>query len=219
MKYEYISIIAIILAIIALGVSLYGLLGSSNISASPLTSWNPEAKSPKIDPTSFVDPFARVIGDVTIGRNVYVGPFASVRADEGSPIYIGDGCNIQDGVIIHGLKDPRVVVGGKKYSVYVGREVSMAHGCIVHGPVFIDDKSFIGFGAVIFKASVGKNCVILHNAVVTNNVKIPDGRLVPAGSVIDDQAKADALGPVPEDLKELPHEVVVVNKELAGGYK
>lgn len=219
MKKEHFILTAISIAIIVLAASIYGLSRSPNISTSPITSWNPQMKSPQIDPTSFVDISARVIGDVTIGSNVFIGPFASVRGDEGSPIYIGDGSNIQDGVIIHGLKDPRVVVGGKNYSVYVGKEVSMAHGCIIHGPVFIDDKSFIGFGAVISKATIGKNCVILHNAVVTNNVKISDGRLVPAGSVIDDQAKADALGPVPEDLKELPPDVVKVNKELANTYK
>ncbi|MBM4241121.1 MAG: carbonate dehydratase [Euryarchaeota archaeon] len=219
MKNEYLILISVFLAIIALVASIYGLSRSPNISTSPITSWNPQMKYPQIDATSFVDPSARVIGDVTIGSNVYIGPCASVRGDEGSPIYIGDGSNIQDGVIIHGLKDPRVVVGGKNYSVYVGKEVSMAHGSIIHGPVFIDDKSFIGFGAVIFKATIGKNCVILYNAVVTNNVKIPDGRLVPAGAIIDDQAKADALSEVPEDLKELPPEVVKVNKDLAKAYK
>ncbi|MDI6725135.1 MAG: hypothetical protein QMD61_10865 [Methanobacterium sp.] len=66
---------------------------------------------------------------------------------------------------------------------------------------------------------MGKNCVILHNAVLTNNVNITDGKLVPAGAVIDTQAKADALTEVTENLKEIPHEVVTVNKELAKTYK
>ncbi|BAP61351.1 DapH/DapD/GlmU-related protein [Methanococcus maripaludis] len=219
MKKEYLILIAVFVAVIALFTSVYGLSRSPNVSASPITSWSSQMQYPQIDATSFVDPSARVIGDVTIGSNVYIGPSASVRGDEGSPIFIGDGSNIQDGVVVHGLKDPRVVVGDKNYSVYVGREVSMAHGSVIHGPVFIGDKSFIGFGAVIFKANIGKNCVILHNAVVTDNVNIPDGKLVPAGAVIDTQAKADALTEVTEDLKELPHEVVTVNKELAKTYK
>ena len=219
MNNKYLILISVCLAIIVLATSLYGLSKTPNISTSPITSWNSQITSPQISATSFVDPSARVIGDVTIGSNVFIGPFASVRGDEGSPIYIGDSSNIQDGVIIHGLKDPRVTVGGKNYSVYVGKEVSMAHGSIIHGPVFIDDKSFIGFGAVIFKATIGKNCVILHNAVLTNNVNITDGKLVPAGAVIDTQAKADALTEVTENLKELPHEVVTVNKELAKTYK
>ncbi|MDP3485013.1 MAG: hypothetical protein Q8S06_05850 [Methanobacteriaceae archaeon] len=219
MNNKYLILISVCLAIIALATSLYGLSKTPNISTSPITSWNSQITSPQISATSFVDPSARVIGDVTIGSNVFIGPFASVRGDEGSPIYIGDSSNIQDGVIIHGLKDPRVTVGGKNYSVYVGKEVSMAHGSIIHGPVFIDDKSFIGFGAVIFKANIGKNCVILHNAVVTNNVNIADGKYVPAGAIIDDQAKADALTEVPETLKELPPDVVKVNKELTNTYK
>jgi phenylacetic acid degradation protein len=36
---------------------------------------------PVIDPSSFVHPQASVTGDVIIGKNVYIGPGASIRAD------------------------------------------------------------------------------------------------------------------------------------------
>jgi len=42
------------------------------------------------------------IGDVRIGANVLLGPGTSIRADEGHPFHIGEGTNVQDGVVIHG---------------------------------------------------------------------------------------------------------------------
>jgi len=53
---------------------------------------------------SYVDPMASVIGNVRIANNVYVGPFASLRGDEGQSIYVGKYSNVQDGVVIHGLE-------------------------------------------------------------------------------------------------------------------
>ncbi|WP_305064216.1 hypothetical protein [Methanococcoides sp.] len=75
-----------------------------NIEHTPLTSWNPEMKAPSIDDTAYIHPQAIVIGDVTIGKRVMVSPFVSIRADEGSPIHIDDDSNVQDGVIMHGMK-------------------------------------------------------------------------------------------------------------------
>ncbi len=57
-----------------------------------------------IDHTALVHPMASVIGAVTIGANVMVSPMASVRGDEGMPIFIGKDSNVQDGVVIHGLE-------------------------------------------------------------------------------------------------------------------
>jgi len=33
-----------------------------------------------------------------------VSPMASIRGDEGMPVYIGNDSNVQDGVVIHGLE-------------------------------------------------------------------------------------------------------------------
>jgi carbonic anhydrase len=80
-------------------------------------------------------------------------PFASVRGDEGHPLFIGDESNIQDGVIIHALetecdgegpgRKPRDL-SGKKYAVYVGKRVSLAHQAQIHGPAFIGDDTSSG---------------------------------------------------------------------------
>ena len=55
---------------------------------------------PVIDSTSFVHKEATIIGNVIIGKNVYVGPGASLRGDWGQ-IIVKDGCNIQDNCIVH----------------------------------------------------------------------------------------------------------------------
>ena len=55
---------------------------------------------PVIDPSSFVHKEATIVGNVIIGKNIYIGPGASLRGDWGQ-IIIKDGCNIQDNCIVH----------------------------------------------------------------------------------------------------------------------
>ncbi|MCD6403539.1 MAG: carbonate dehydratase [Candidatus Aenigmarchaeota archaeon] len=179
------------------------------IKKNPITSWCKESYEPQIDGTAYVDETASVIGNVKVGKHVYIGPQVSVRADEGMPIEIGDESNLQDGVIVHCLKHG---------SVKIGKRVSLAHGCIIHGPTEIGDSTFIGFGSVVHKSKIGKNCVILHNATVIG-VEIPDGKVVPTGAVIDSQQKVEELKDVDEALTEFKEEVVEVNLELCKGYK
>ncbi|MDY6896190.1 MAG: carbonic anhydrase, partial [Thermotogota bacterium] len=59
---------------------------------------------PEVDSSAFIHPVAAVIGHVFIGKRVMVAPFASVRGDEGQPIFVGDESNVQDGVILHALE-------------------------------------------------------------------------------------------------------------------
>ncbi len=72
--------------------------------AAPPTPWSKNLAEPKIHDTAFVHSFSNIIGDVHIGSNVMIAPGTSIRADEGTPFYIGQGSNIQDGVVIHGLE-------------------------------------------------------------------------------------------------------------------
>ena len=188
------------------------------ISPNPKTSFNPVQRYPKIDKTAFISQFSSVIGDVTIEDNVFVAPNVSIRADEGTPFYIGSNTNIQDGVILHGLLNKKVSVGGKRYSIFVGNEVTIGHGALVHGPCYIGDKVFVGFQALVYNACVEKGSFISNTAVVTNDVRIPPNRFVPPGATIDSQEKADALSPVPKDSKEFAREVQRVNQEFPASY-
>jgi carbonic anhydrase/acetyltransferase-like protein (isoleucine patch superfamily) len=110
--------------------------------------------------------------------------------------------------VLHGLEGS---------SIELGKRVSIAHGAVVHGPMKIGDESFVGFNAVVHASSLGKKCFIAHGAVVIG-VKLSDGKFVPPATLVDTQDKADAIGPIPDNLKHFNDEVVKVNKEFAAGY-
>ena len=179
------------------------------IKENPSCSFNKECKYPNIDKESFCDEMSSLIGDVRIGKGVYVAPFVSLRADEGTPIVIGDESNLQDGVIIHALEHT---------SVEIGKKTSIAHGAVIHGPTKIGDNSFVGFRAVIHSSVIGKECFIGHGAIVVG-VKIGDNKLVPHGAVITEQEKADKLPNSNKDLFKFNEGVLSVNGEFARGYR
>ena len=54
-------------------------------------------KTPQIDPSAFIAPGCRIIGDVTIGADVSIWYNCVLRADV-SHIVIGARSNIQDGL-------------------------------------------------------------------------------------------------------------------------
>ncbi|MBK6424043.1 MAG: carbonic anhydrase [Gemmatimonadetes bacterium] len=196
--------------------------------ANVLTSFNPDVNLPRFKETAFVDPMASVIGDVQLGGGVYVAPFASLRGDEGQPIALGDETNVQDGVVLHALEteshgqpvaNRTYEVNGRKYAVYVGKRVSLAHQSQVHGPARIDDDVFVGMQALVFKAWVGRGSVIEPGAKVIG-VTVPPGRYVRAGTVLTDQKLADQLPEITEDypFKGLNEAVVHVNTSFAESY-
>ena len=192
------------------------------------TDFSPNVSEPAIGAGTYVHPLAAVIGNVILGNNVMVAPTACVRGDEGQPLHVGDDSNVQDGVIIHALETEldgkpveknQVEVNGKKYAVYVGNRVSLAHQVHIHGPAVVMDDTFVGMKVLVFKSSVGKNCVI-EPGVILMGVKVADGRYVPAGSIIKTQAEADALPVITADytMKDMNKGVLHVNKALAKGY-
>lgn len=195
---------------------MYGI--PSFIAPNPITSFTPFSVFPRIHPTCFIGPFSSIIGDVRIGENVFIAPNVSIRADEGTPFYIGGNTNIQDGVILHGLRDSRIQIGSKSYSIYIGKGVSCAHGCIIHGPCIVGDGVFIGFNSIVFNSIVDRGVYISSGAVVTNGVYIPANKFVPPGASIDTQEKAERLHGIPRNQEEFAQEVQRVNREFPAAY-
>ncbi|HKR73580.1 MAG TPA: hypothetical protein VJR94_05660 [Candidatus Nitrosocosmicus sp.] len=210
-----------------------------NIHQNVVTNFNPNASFPSINDTAYVHPFGIVIGNCHIGENVLVAPTAVCRGDEGTPLYIGDFSNLQDGVVIHGLittlngdnlDDRRFSSNGDRllgndsrfdsgYSVYVGENVSLAHGVLIHGPAFVGNNTFVGMESMVFNAKIGNNVAIAVASTVTGGVEIADDKFVPPGAVITTQEQADNLPDrVGSEYENINTAVVDVNQELAIGY-
>ncbi len=143
-------------------------------------------RSPKLDPTVRMAENAAVIGQVTCGAHVNIWYNATLRGDT-DRITVGDGCNIQEGAVLH------CDIG---YPVHIGSDCVIGHGAIVHG-CEVGDGTLIGMGAILLSGcKVGKGCIIGAGALITGNMVIPDrslvmgtpGRVVRA--VTDEQAAA-----------------------------
>ena len=127
-----------------------------------------EGKRPKVGETSFVHPCAVLIGGVTVGENCYIGPGAVLRGDFGY-IEIGDGSNVQENV-----RHPHLSRANRPART----DSHIGHGAIVHGSK-IGENVLVGMGAILHEGvEIGENCIIGSGCVITDNRKIPPGKLV-----------------------------------------
>lgn len=176
---------------------------------------NPTGHYPQVSTEAYVDNTAIICGHVIIEENVFIGPYAVIRADEVDangnmePIIIRRDSNVQDGVVIHS-KD-----GAK---VEIGRSTSIAHRSIIHGPCSIGDRVFIGFNSVIFNCKVGSDCVVRHNAVI-DGCDLPAGFHVPSTSRITHKEDLAGIPRVETKASEFSESVIEANHYLVQGYK
>lgn len=186
--------------------------------AAPPTPWSKTLAEPTIDRSAFIHSFSNTIGDVKIGANVIVAPGTSIRADEGTPFYIGENTNLQDGVVVHGLEQGRVRGDDQKqYSVWIGNNASITHMALIHGPAYVGDDCFIGFRSTVFNARVGAGCVVMMHALI-QDVEIPPGKYVASGAIITNQQQADRLPDVHPNDQQFAHHVIGINQALRAGY-
>lgn len=124
--------------------------------------------TPVIHPSSFVHPQASVIGNVIIGKDVYVGPSAVIRGDWGE-IIIEDGCNVQENCTVHMFPGT---------TTYLRKGAHIGHGAIIHG-ANVGANSLIGMNAVIMdEAEIGTECIIGALCFVKSKMIIPKRSLV-----------------------------------------
>jgi len=107
---------------------------------------------PSIHPSAYIHPTATVLGNVQIGKDVYIGPGAAIRGDWGR-IVIEEGCNVQENCTIHMFPGA---------TVWLHQWAHVGHGAIVHG------------------ATLGRNCLIGMNAVLMDDAIIGDEAIVGA---------------------------------------
>ncbi|MDE0657102.1 MAG: gamma carbonic anhydrase family protein [Acidimicrobiaceae bacterium] len=118
---------------------------------------------PRIDPTAYVHPLAVVIGNVELGPEASVWPYAVLRGDDGL-IRIGARSNVQDGAVIHCTPNHPTIVGD---GVTIGHQAHL-EGCTVL------DGSLIGVGSVVMHdVRIGPNALVGANATVTGGTVVP----------------------------------------------
>ncbi len=123
---------------------------------------------PTIDDSAWIAENAAVIGDVEIGEesNIWFG--CTVRGDV-NDIKIGKRTNIQDNSVIH--------VTRKLSGTYIGDEVTVGHGAILHACT-IGNRAFIGMGACVMdEAVVEDGAMVAAGALVTPKKVVKSGQL------------------------------------------
>jgi gamma-carbonic anhydrase len=115
---------------------------------------------PKIAKSAYIDPAAVIIGDVTIGERASIWPGAVVRGDV-HWIRIGARTNIQDGCVLHVMRD--------EAALSIGDGVTVGHGVILHGCT-IESRVLIGMGSIVL-----------------NHVQIGTGSIIAAGTLVPER--------------------------------
>ncbi|HZN51001.1 MAG TPA: gamma carbonic anhydrase family protein [Methylomirabilota bacterium] len=126
-------------------------------------------RRPRIDPDTYIDPQAAVIGDVTIGAGSSVWPFAVLRGDQDNYVRLGRNSNVQDNSVLHVTPE---------FPCIVGDFVTIGHRAVVHACRVMNNVR-IGIGAVVLDGAV-----VEEGAQVGAGALVPPGKIVPAGWLV-----------------------------------
>src|SRR5260221_10851825 len=108
-------------------------------------------KHPQIAASAYIDPASVIIGDVVIGEDSSVWPMCVIRGDV-NYIRIGARTNIQDGSILHVMKD--------EYPTLIADDITIGHAVTLHGCT-IEPRCLIGMRAPILNGAViGKGSIL-----------------------------------------------------------
>ncbi len=125
-------------------------------------------KSPSLGKAVYMAPSAVAVGSIEIGDHSSFWPNVSVRGDV-NWIRIGRRTNIQDNSVLHVTYDT--------HPLDIGDDVTIGHGCILHGCT-IKERCLIGMGSVVLDgAVVGPDPMVGAGSVVKQGDVIPPGTL------------------------------------------
>jgi carbonic anhydrase/acetyltransferase-like protein (isoleucine patch superfamily) len=126
-------------------------------------------KRPQIAATAWIDPAAVLIGDVVIGEDSSVWPCSVVRGDV-HYIRIGARTNIQDGSVLHVMRD--------EYPLILGDDVTVGHAVTLHG-CKIESRCLIGMGSIILNGvTIGAGSIVAAGTLLLERTEVPAGSLV-----------------------------------------
>lgn len=174
-----------------------------------------------IEPHAHVHPLARISGDVFVAHDAALAPGVTIHSHGGTPFHIGSGVNIQEGAILGGLSQGRVLgADGKDYGVWIGQHTVLTHLCLIYGPCFIGSNCFIGFRSTIFNSRIGDGCIVMMHTLI-QDVEIAPGKYVASGSIITTQQQADRLPDITPADRVLAEQVgsVVAQPVMTNGHQ
>ena len=90
----------------------------------------------------------RLVGDARLGADFRLKQRSAIRADDGTPIVIGEGARIDDRVTFHAL-------AGR--DVRIGDNLTLGDDAVLHGPLQMEDNVTVVDDAVVFRMVVGNN--------------------------------------------------------------
>jgi carbonic anhydrase/acetyltransferase-like protein (isoleucine patch superfamily) len=124
---------------------------------------------PDIHPSVYVDPTARINGDVTIARGASVWCNASIRGDV-HHIRIGEYTNVQDNCALHTTHE--------LHALEIGPCVVIGHGAVLHGCT-LKGSSLVGMGAILLDG-----CAVEEEVIIGAGSVVAQGKVMPAGHLV-----------------------------------
>ncbi len=166
---------------------------------------SPKEKQPRIDENAYVNPYAKVIGDVTIQTGASLWPDVIIRADN-------DRVEIGKNVAI---LDRSLVEAPQGHPVNIGENVLVSHGAKLHG-CEINDNVLIGMSAqILVGAKIGAESVIAAGAVVSPNTEIPPrSKVVGAPGKVVGEVTDEELG----EIRQKHNEIIKKAREYGEWY-
>ena len=122
-------------------------------------------QTPNIDASCYIDEMSVVIGDVKLGENVSVWPFAVIRGDVNS-IQIGKNSNVQDHCMLHVSHKNQSKPNGSP--LVIGEDVTVGHHVTLHGCT-------IGS-----RVPIGINTVALDDVIIAGSL-VPPRKVLKSG--------------------------------------
>ncbi len=126
--------------------------------------------TPRIDPSAFIAPGCRIIGDVDIGPEASIWYNCVLRGDVNA-IRIGARSNVQDGTVIHCDSDK----GGMRGTPTIIEEgalighMAMLHGCTIRR------NALVGLGSIVMDG-----CVLEENSMLAAGAMLTPGKTIAA---------------------------------------
>jgi carbonic anhydrase/acetyltransferase-like protein (isoleucine patch superfamily) len=124
---------------------------------------------PRVHPTAYIDSSAQVVGDVEIGEESSVWMAVVIRGDV-NRIRIGRRSNVQDGTVVHAMKDT--------HATTIGDHVTVGHAALIHGCT-VEDRCLIGMGTILLNgARIGAGSIVAAGTLVVEGMEVPPQSLV-----------------------------------------